>query len=161
MTRYQTSGVRSQISEVRDLKSDIRHPNRGAAALTLVLLLGGLVVEIGLVWIFIFYLVNFTNYGIRVSGEALAAAQAGVEDGLLRLARNRCLPLPSPVQFAVGSAGVNVTIAGGVGCTGTMTRTITAVGERFTKKRKLEAVTEVNADTGAVRLVSVREVALP
>lgn len=134
---------------------------RGAAILSVTLLLGGLIIEIGLLGVFLFYLVNYTNYGIRVSSEAFAGAQAGIAEGILRLARNKC-EFGSLPPLGVGTATVAIAISGSGSClgTGTITRVVTAVGASVTKSRRLEASVDIDLTTGEILAVRVSEVDL-
>lgn len=139
-----------------------RLQRRGAAILSVTLLLGGLIIEIGLLGVFLFYLVNYTNYGIRVSSEAFAGAQAGIAEGILRLARYKCFTTTDPITSDLGTATFRVTVSGLSVCdgTGTMTRTVTAWGASVTKQRKLEAVVDIDRETGVILAVRLEEVSL-
>ncbi|PIP92213.1 hypothetical protein COW77_01145, partial [Candidatus Wolfebacteria bacterium CG18_big_fil_WC_8_21_14_2_50_39_7] len=53
---------------------------KAAATLPVILLVGGLIVEIGITGAFIAYFLSQSGFGIKLSEEALAAARAGIED---------------------------------------------------------------------------------
>lgn len=61
--------------------------SRGQILLPTVLVLGFLVMTIGLVGLFIVSSLNRANYAIRLSTNALAAAESGVQDGQLKIIR--------------------------------------------------------------------------
>lgn len=62
--------------------------NKALVLLPTVLALGFVVVSIGLTGLFIVFTLNRSNYAIRLSNSALAAAQAGIKDANLRIIRN-------------------------------------------------------------------------
>lgn len=139
----------------------------GAAALTTALLLGGIIVEIGLVGAFLFYLLNRTSYGIRLSSEAYAAAETGIAEGITRLGLDPCFSGSIPT-IMIGTEGLraDVTMSFPSGSCRTnpiiVMRTVTAWGWKIVaKRRKLQATVEVNEATGSVRLLTLREASLP
>lgn len=94
-----------------------------------------------------------------MSAEALSAARSGIEDGLLRIVRNKNCPDVSCVSnysFAVGNTSVTVTICKDT-CSGSGKHTIIAVGQSLYNRRKLVAVVETNAATGEVAIESVKD----
>lgn len=148
-----------------------RKARRGAAALATTLLIGGLIIEIGLVATFLFYLLNFTNYGVRLSAEGIAGAAAGVDDGFLKVVRNKCfITLPAGYDFDLGSNNMTVRVsverpaAPPTTCTdvtsGVETRVVTATASLFTKRRRMQGTAEVDMKTGLVNIVRREEVPL-
>ena len=138
---------------------------RGTASLTTTLLLGGLVVEIGLVLLFLFYLLNFTNYGIRISAEAFTGARAGIEDALLRIVRDKCVAFSYDMPMANNGPQVAGTVSGpSVACDGQgpqpmlETREINARSTLIGKRRRIQAFAEMNNHTGLVKVLRAEEV---
>lgn len=146
---------------------------RGVASLVMVLVLGGLVVELALSAILLVTLLNDENFGIQLSARALAAAQSGISEGLLRIVRDKnfTVETPLPADFDVGSAVIKTlrickdTVGnsadgpcGGAGATSAIGRyEILSVGLAFTRKRQLVAVAAVDDVTGLVTVVSLDE----
>lgn len=70
---------------------------KGVGTLIVVLILGGIIVEIALAGILAVTFLNSQNYGVRVSAQALASAQSGFEEAFVRIIRNKNLLAGSPV----------------------------------------------------------------
>ncbi len=134
---------------------------RGAATLVVVLLLGGIVIEIGVVGVLLSNFLSTGNLGARLSTEAFAAAQSGVSDAFLRILRNECGDCVAGYNLPpLNNASVSVTVsclpvAGG--CDSGELPTITAAGNALGRHRTLTAVVEVDPFTKVVRLQSVEE----
>ena len=150
--------------KIKNWKLKIWATERGVISLGAIIILGSIIVEIGLLGIFLVYLLTSTNYGIRLSAEALAGANAGIHEGFLRIIRDKNTP-QAPPQFSAGKADVNVwicknVIGGSSGCGSTPAFgrfEIIAIGDALLKKRQLVAVVEVNATTGEVKMQSITE----
>lgn len=133
--------------------------HKGIAALPTLLVLGGVVVNIVIVLTVGVYLLSTSGLGVKLSSEALAAAYAGVQDGLIRLARDNNT-FPANYQFAVGTANVTVEICSTLPeCGGSGKRKISSMGTALTRSRKVEAVVSVST-LGEVKLESVQEIPL-
>ncbi len=140
---------------------------RGVVALSTILLLSGVIVEIGIAGALIVYALSNANYAARLSSESLAAAKAGLEDAMIRLARNKDLSANPFYSLAVGRASVEVTICNDLKTIVSTCDTantgyveITALGKTFNKRRKLQSIISVNDITGEIRVVSLKEVAV-
>ena len=133
---------------------------KAAATLPVILLVGGLIVEIGIAGAFIAYFLSQSGFGIKLSEEALAAARAGIEDAKIRIVRNKNFnPSPNPYTLIVGSRSAQVTICKDT-CAGTDKFQVDSLGIAFNKRRKIRAVIYVNSLTGEVKLESEREIAI-
>ena len=146
----------------------------GIVSLGATLLLGAIIVEIAMTVAFLAYVLNFSNFGIRLSAEALAAAQAGIDDGLMRIIRNDFSSPTCPAYLchfesglAVGNASVAFRICKGVigssstsDC-GTTPATgkyeIISKGSRLNKFRQRVAIVEVDA-FGLMKITSIQEI---
>ena len=133
---------------------------KAAATLPVILLVGGLIVEIGITGAFIAYFLSQSGFGIKLSEEALAAARAGIEDAKIRIVRDKNFnPSPNPYTLIVGSRSSQVTICKDT-CAGTDKFQVDSLGIAFNKRRKIRAVIYVNSLTGEVKLESEREIAI-
>lgn len=132
------------------------HSLRGVSALPMILLIGGIVIEFAVSIAFLVFLVNNTNFGARLSAEALAAARSGIDDGIRRVIRNTSYN--TTYDLTVGSRAVTVVVAAN---TPTTNKTqITATGSAGTRQRQLVAVLQIDATTGEVVIESISEQSL-
>ena len=133
---------------------------RGFASLPVILLIGGMLVEIGIAGAFISYFLSQSGLGIRLSQDALAAAQAGVEDALIRIVRDKNFnPSPNPYTITVGNNSVQVAVCKDT-CVGSNKFQIDSLGIAFNKQRKIRAIISVNNLTGEVKLESENEITI-
>jgi hypothetical protein len=133
----------------------------------MIILLGGIVVEIGLVGIFLVFILNQTNLGIRLSASALSAAHAGLNEALIRILRNQYSPEPASYSLTVGDASAQFVICnGGFSCNAIDPDPaigqvgIASTGSIFTKSRKLIAIVERSPETHAMKVISIEEKSL-
>jgi hypothetical protein len=125
---------------------------RGQAFLSLVLLVGGAIILIGLTLAFLATSFVDTGYGYRALTQAQAAANSGVSDALLQLDRNASFSQPSGYSVIVGSNTATVTVTQNSPSTGLVTILSTAtVG---TRTRKITVVAAANASTSQVTIIS-------
>lgn len=127
---------------------------RGAVSLGVIILFGSIIVEIGFTVGVLAYLLNASNLTVRQSGEALAAAQAGISEGILRIVRDDCGS--NPCNFASSTVSISTAPDG-------LTKTITSTTNSNIaagKQRRLQAVVGVDPATKAVRVESITEIAL-
>ena len=134
--------------------SKLTNDKKGIVSLGAILIFGTVIVGIGLTIALLAYLLNFSNLGARLSAEALSAAQAGLNEGLIRILRKDYTGgIPA---ISVGSATANVTIDS----INPVKLKITSIGSIIGKRRKLEALVEVDAVTRLMKLGTVTELAL-
>lgn len=127
------------------------------ATLPVILLVGGLIVEIGIAGAFIAYFLNQSGFGVKLSEEALAAARAGVQDALIRIVRNKNFnPSPNPYTLTIGNRSAQITVCKDT-CAGTDKFQVDSLGIAFTKRRQVRAILYVNNLTGEVKLESEKE----
>jgi len=144
------------MSKVKSQRSRVR----GAATLPVVLLVGGLIVEIGIAGAFIAYFLSQSGFGVKLSEEALAAARAGAQDALIRIVRDKNFnPSPNPYTLTIGNRSAQVTVCKDT-CAGTDKFQVDSLGIAFNKRRQVRAIIHVNNLTGEVKLESEREVAI-
>ncbi|MCL5004671.1 MAG: hypothetical protein M1170_01865 [Patescibacteria group bacterium] len=132
--------------------------NRGTAALPAMLFIGGIIVEIALAGAFISYYLSQSGFGVKISAEALAAAEAGVQDALIRIIRDKNFS-SAGYNLTVGNRSANIIVCKD-SCAGTGKHKITSTGTAMLKRRKIEAVANVDSVTGEVKIESVQEAAI-
>jgi len=132
----------------------------GFASLPVILLIGGMLVELGITGAFIAYFLSQSGLGVRLSQDALSAAQAGVQDALIRIVRDKNFnPSSNPYAISVGNSSAQITVCKDT-CAGSNKFQIDSLGTAFNKKRKIRAIIGVNNLTGEVKLESENEIAL-
>jgi len=144
---------------------------KGVASLAATLILGAVIISIALTIGLLAYLLNFTNLGIRLSAEAFSAAQAGVEEGLMRVLRNdhqapswqngeynsNLFPggPSAAVRICKDKIGNVIDLCNGISTPGKYE--IISVGTAFVKKRQMAAVVQVDATTRQMTVESIIE----
>ncbi len=132
----------------------MRNSKSGQISLPVILLIGGIVVEIGIIGASFSYLLISGGYGERLSAQAWVYSQSGLQDVFLKIARNKDYFASGPCNLDFGSSrnkcGLTVTRDGSK-------VTIVSTGETALRKRKLEAVLSVDQFTGKTYLVSLLE----
>ena len=121
----------------------------GIASLPVILLLGGIIIEIGIAGAFLLVYLNNSLYGTRLANQALEAAHSGVNDAILRIIVDKDLTADS-YELQVGNTQATVTIADNI---------VTSVGQAFTKQHRLVATLTVSSTTGLVAIESIQEIA--
>jgi len=132
---------------------------RGVATLPVILLIGGLITEISIAGAFIAYFLSQSGFGIKLSEEALAAAQAGAQDAMIRIVRNKNFnPSPNPYTITIGNVSAQITVCKDT-CAGINKFQVDSLGISFNKRRQIRAIIHVDNLTGKVELESEKEVA--
>lgn len=133
---------------------------KAAATLPVVLLIGGLVVEIGIAGAFMAYYLAQSGLGVKLSEEALVAARAGIQDAKIRIVRNKnFIPSPNPYALIVGNRTAQITTCKDT-CAGAGKFQITSLGMALTKRRQVQLIISVDSLTGEVKIESEKEIAL-
>lgn len=135
----------------------IFNPQNGQMALSTTLLIGGIIGEIGVGLSLIAFLLLNSGIGNRLSGEALAAAHAGVQDAFLRIVRDKSFS-NAGYEINVGSRIANVAVV--INSPAVGKDTITSTGTASVRQRKIQAIVVIDGVTGKVNLESVVEAAL-
>jgi len=141
---------------------------KGAAALVTMILIGSVVVEIGIVGLFIVYLMGQSSFGARASAEAYLGAQAGIDDALIKIVRNKDVDYTSsgsPYSMLVNRAFVKVSIykdaidnIPGPPTFSPGKNELYATGSLLNKNRELKAVLNIDPITGQVQVKSIEEI---
>ncbi|PIT92609.1 MAG: hypothetical protein COU08_01270 [Candidatus Harrisonbacteria bacterium CG10_big_fil_rev_8_21_14_0_10_42_17] len=133
---------------------------RGAVSLGTVIVLGTVILEIGVASAILVFLLTSGGYGGRLSQSAYAAAEAGMHDVLLRIARNKTFSCSGSdcgnlvVDFT-NSASVDVLFMRDTPAFNQ--HTVIATGHAFSRNRRLEAILEVDDVTGIVHVLEIKE----
>ena len=118
------------------------------------LLIAGIIAEMAAAGALTAYFLIQSGIGVKLSSEALAAANAGTEDGLMRLIRNK--DLIDSYALTIGDKEIYVIISD----IGGGKKKIISEGRAFLKRRKLEVIINIDSSTGEVEVESIQEVAL-
>ena len=132
--------------------------SRGQAVLSLVLLVGGIVVFVSITLVFIVLSFINSTTGFEKANRALAAATGGIEDGVLRLVRNKDFASASAYTVPLGPYSAGVTVTQGSPAPGQVTITSGASVGLYT--RQVQAILSVVSSTGDVQLMSWSELPL-
>src|SRR3989338_5112355 len=141
------------------LNSRFQIPNsiRGIPALPTILIISGIVAEIAITGVLISYLLSSSGFGARLSAEAWAAARAGVNDAVIKVARDK--------NFTTGGGDYTISV-------GNNTATIVVDEPSSGKKRirstgaakifskKIEAIYSIDTTTGKLIMESYGEIPL-
>ncbi len=145
------------------MKININKQN-GVVALSVTLLLGAIIVEIGAIGVLLAYTLNSVNYGARLSAEARLAAKSGVSDAMLRLIRDKRFTANPAYVVEVGGRTVDVLVCNGAKTVSAPCDTVdpgkaevTSTGLAFPKQIKLEAIVDIAPITGEIRLITLKE----
>jgi len=139
---------------------DMMENQRAAITTSMMLLVGGLIVELGIALAVISYFLVQGSFGLKMSQEALLIARSGAQDAVLRIIRDKTFnPSPNPYTLALGSGSAQVTVCRD-SCAGTGTFEIDSLASVFTKRRQIRIIVSVDANTGQVKIQSEKEVSL-
>lgn len=138
----------------------------GIAVLPVVLLIGGLIVEIGIAGLFISYFLNSSGFGVKISEEALAAAKSGINDAVIKIMRNKGESISS-YTLNIGNNSAQISICKDFITTSVACDTpaagkyeITSLGSAGLKRRKLMAIVNVDNNDGEAKVEFIKEVAI-
>ena len=137
----------------------IINSRRGIASLPVVLLIGGIIIEVGITGVLLFYYLNTSLADSRLSNDALAAAQAGAEDAILKIALNKDCPniaCDANYNLTIDDRVANITICKD-SCAGSGKTQITSIGHARNKEHTLVAILTVNSYTGELSIDSIKE----
>ena len=130
----------------------------GQAALSFIILVSGIIIEIAIAGSFVTYFLSASGLGERLSYRALAAAEAGIRDAQVKIVRDKGLvSVGSHVySLSVGSdiASIEISRTGSE----VYVYTLDSTGVASTRERKLTATMIVHATSGLAQLQSITEV---
>ncbi|OGM90641.1 hypothetical protein A3A20_00845 [Candidatus Wolfebacteria bacterium RIFCSPLOWO2_01_FULL_45_19] len=126
---------------------------KGFAVLPIILLVSVLIFEVAAAGIFILYISQQTGSTLRRQVEALAAAEAGIHDVLIRSIRDKNFPTPEvPYDITAGDWAVTITVVKNGD-----ERAVTSSARAFSRGKTLKAILTVASSTGQVTIDSVVE----
>ncbi|MGC8775802.1 MAG: hypothetical protein ACP5QN_00600 [Minisyncoccia bacterium] len=128
---------------------------RGQAALSTILLIGGIIVLISITLVIIISSYASSAYSYQNAQKALAVANAGAEDGLLQLIRNKNFQDTSGYLVYSGSDTATVTVTQNSPATGQVT--ILSVANVFNYNKKVRMIVSINSN-GEVRVIKREQV---
>lgn len=141
------------MTKFKCLNIKILKDARGVSTLPIILLLGGMIMEIAVALALLTYYFNNTNFSIRLSAEALETAKAGIEDAIIKVIRDKNFSGNYPLEIEGRVADITVCRHA---CVAGKTE-ILAVASAFNKQKKLKAILDVKEDNGKVLVESVKE----
>lgn len=119
-------------------------------------LVGGIIMEISIALILIVYFLGQSSFGAKTSAEILVAANAGVQDAMLKVVRN--INFSGSYALSVGGVDVDVQVVKDSPAVDKDKIISTASGKIFAKTRRLQAI--LNLAGGEVDIESIQEVSL-
>lgn len=138
----------------------------GFSAMPLILMTGGLIVQIAVTLTVSNFLLNNSEFGARLSSLALESAYSGINDAYLKIVRDKSFT-SAGYSLSVGGNSVDIVVCKDSPpptCAGAGYQRISATGRTLNSGyelyRKLEAVVNVDSVTGEAILQSIGEVAL-
>jgi hypothetical protein len=141
---------------------------RGAAAISTILIIGAIVAEVAIASLVASYLASQGGLGVRIVYNASFAAQSGIDDALIKITRNKDFTPPSlPYTISVGLASAQVTVckeltasSGSCGAPSLASNTfdIISLGIYLTKQVRMRATIYVDPITGLVTIQSLQEI---
>ena len=134
------------------------HNKSGAAALSTILLIGGIVVETAVASLVASYLVSQEGLGLKLSQDAALTARAGVEDGILYVIRGGEDAAEDTYSLDVGAWNTDVTIVKSILANNDTQFTITSSAYALNSSNVLRAIVIVDTTTGLVQVESISTV---
>ncbi len=134
----------------------------GQVALPFVLLVGGVIIEIVIAGSFVSFFVSATSIGERLSVRALAAANTGIYDAVMRVSRDKEFgAVEVNYDIAVSSDSVSVTVSRtSDDANNIYLYSVLSVASARSRQRKVVAEVVVDQTTGAISIDSIQEQAV-
>lgn len=149
---------------------------KGIVTLPIILLIGGIVMELTIAGVVVATLINNTIFSERLSAEALAAAHAGVQDAMVKIIRYNCfsgMSIGCPSDDSLSPDVLDLsndriaevyisdrmsTDSDGDGTDDTFSFVIDSVGTVLARKKRIEAKVGINPNSGKISIISLEEV---
>jgi hypothetical protein len=131
-------------------KQTITGKNNGQAAISTMLIIGGLISLIALTLIIIIFSYTSSSYGFQHSQRALAVANAGVDDALIKLIRDRSFENQTGYTVQVDNNTATVQVIQNSPQSGNVTIISTATVSNY--KSRVRVVVSVDSN-GEIRIV--------
>ncbi|MDI6717895.1 MAG: hypothetical protein QMD86_02555 [Patescibacteria group bacterium] len=143
--------------------------NKGIVALSVVILSGGIILEISIALALITFFLLQSGFGARFSFEALITAQSGVNDALMKIVRNKdfqtggipyILTIDSRHQAEITVCRESKTVNTSCDTPNFGKTEITSRGKTFNKNRVVRSYVNINQTTGEIQAEFTEEIAL-
>jgi len=131
---------------------------RGAAMLPVVMILGGVIIEITVASAFVAYSVSQIGLGERLSSEALSAARSGAMDAIARVLQDKDFYDTDGYSLTVGNRTASIVITKDYPSVG-QTR-IVSTGTALIRQKKIQVDLAVDSTTGETNIISFEEINL-
>lgn len=134
---------------------------RGQMSLPVILIISGVFVEIAIAGAFIVGFMISSGQGERLSVRALAAAEAGIRDSFIKIARDKTfLPAGGTYVFSVGDDSASIVVERTSLDADYTNYEITATGVAGTRQRRMVGSLLIDSNTGETKLQSIEEVSV-
>jgi hypothetical protein len=132
----------------------------GVSALPALLIVSAILIELVVVSTVVSNALSNARFSERLSAEAFSAARSGAQDAAIRVIRYKNCPTtpgcPATSTLNVGNRTADVTITD----SGGNIITIDSVGTALGRKKRIQAILEVDSNTGEVSVQSFHEIPL-
>lgn len=130
--------------------SKVFYRRQGQAALSVILLIGGAMIAVGLTLLIVYISFINSSSSYQISQQTESTAVAGAEDGLMQLVRGKAPSSFSPYTVSLGSSAATVTITQNANGQAV----ITSVATIFGFLRTLQVIAAINSTTNQVTVIS-------
>ncbi len=131
-------------------------------SLPIILIISGIFIEIAIAGAFIVGFMISSGQGERLSVRAFTAAEAGIRDAFIKIARDKSfLPVSNPYVLSVGEDSSSVLVERTPVDASYTNYQITSVGIAGTRQRKLVGKLLIDENSGETKLQSVEEITIP
>lgn len=143
----------------------------GIIALPTIILMSGIILEIGVALALVVFLTLQSGAGAKYSIEALTMAHSGIADATIKVIRNNNLGSPSASSYTLTTDSLRKTdvvicknyliVNNACSTTANAGKTqIISTGKAFNKNRRVQAFLNVNSTTGEIKTESISEISL-
>ena len=121
--------------------------NYGIAAFSIVLILGGLIIELIVAGLFVGFYNSNTNQGDVFGTQALWYAQSGIDDAILRIVQNKDFTTAGCLNFVLDGRTIYIDVTNIGGTNKKQIRSKVTIG---TYTRRVESIVSVNPISGKI-----------
>jgi uncharacterized protein YpmB len=134
---------------------NLKKNNKGQTALSTIFLIGGIISLIAITLVIIISSYITSAYSYQNSQRALAVANAGADDALMQLARNKNFADTNGYLVYSGNDSATVTVTQNSPLTGQVT--ILSIANIFSYKKKVRIIVSIS-DVGEIRVIKREQV---
>ena len=143
----------------------------GIIALPTIILMSGIILEIGVALALVVFLTLQSGAGAKYSVEALTIAHSGIADATIKVIRNNNLGSPSASSYTLTADSLRKTdvvicknyLIVNNACSFTVNADkthIISTGKAFNKNRRVQAFLNINSANGEIKTESISEISL-